>query len=277
MDNRVIFVRGRYFVVPQNASDEGIVSDVEFLEAFGITKDPDPTPDPEPEPDPEPTPDPEPDPNPGDSTPDPTPDPEPTPNPDPTKPDRTAQVFAQMRVQNKQYEKLLQGVASVLGVENIDNPEALLTAVQQQVVNAQAKKQGLPPELLARLNQLEEKDQLATQRELQRNAYLGFQKVKDSFKLDDAALGAFADELVREGHNPFEQPMDLHAAYISRNFNKLIQDAEARGAQKEAERAAKAGAHSTTPNNKNGQSTSSPEKITTIGELNAYFDNLGIK
>lgn len=259
----------------------------EFLAAFGISRDPDPDPnsDPDPNLDPDPGADPDPDPNkpqdPGANTPpdgkqgDPEPDPEPDPAKTQPQPDtRMNEAFAQMRIQNKNQAKLLQGIAQVLKVDAKD-PDALQTALQQMVLNAQAKQQKVDPAVLERLQTLEEQNEAFTQDQIQRNAFQGFQQLKTKFGLDDAALDAFADQLVAEGNNPFVKPMNLVTAYIERHGETLIADAETRGAQREAERAAKAAKHSTTPNDKNGQTTGDPEKITSVRQLNDWFEKNG--
>jgi hypothetical protein len=184
------------------------------------------------------------------------------------------QAFAQLRTQNKQYSKLVQGIASLLGVQDSD-PDKLTTALQQKLIESQAKQQNIDPQILQRLQQLEEKEQMFDQEETRRIAFLGFQKVKDTFGLDDKGLQKFASELVADGLNPFEQKLDLHGLYIQRNYSKLVADAEARGAQREAERAAKATTHSSTPSTKSGQTPETPAKISTIQDLNAWINKHG--
>ena len=168
---------------------------------------------------------------------------------------------------------MLQGVAQVLGLNDTTNPEALNEALQQKILEAQAKAQNISPEYLARLQTTEEKLAQYEQGEIQRNAYLGFQQVKTRFGLDDAQLQSFANELTADGQNPFEQPLDLVSTYISRNYDKLIEAAIQKGIQQEAERAAKATTHGTTP----GQKTSGPSageagKVASIKDLENWFN-----
>lgn len=189
---------------------------------------------------------------------------------------KIAQTFAQMRIQNKQLNDLVKGIAGVLGVQDTSKPEALTQALQQKVLEAQSKQQGVPPEVLQRLQTLEQQNQYFTQEEFRRQAYLGFQRIKDEFSLDDKGLNAFADQLLADGVNPFEQPVDLMSAYISRNYKRLLTEAEEKGAQKEAERSTKAGKHSSSPGSKTGQQQEEPTKITTISDLNAWMAKSGV-
>jgi hypothetical protein len=194
-----------------------------------------------------------------------------TQTPPPQEPSKAAAAFAQMRTQNKQYEELLKGIAGLVGLENVNDPTQISTALQQKIVEAQAQKQGVPAELIQRLNTLEQANQQHTREQVQQAAYLGFQKVKDEFKLDDKGLQTFADELVANGVNPFEQPVDLVSEYKIRNFEKLIQAAVERGIQQEQQRAASAQQHGTTPNGQTGNKPGETGSITTVAELNKFF------
>lgn len=184
-------------------------------------------------------------------------------------------AFAEMRVQNKTYQQTLQGVASILGVD-VTKPEELITAIQAKVTEAQAKEQNVPPELLTRLNQLEQDSQKHAQEEIQRNAYLGFQNLKTTYNLTDDALQAFANNLAASGINPFEQQVDVVAQYKVQNFDKLMAEAEARGKQAEIARSTKASEHSATVTHKDGQSPAEAEKINTVADLTKWMNEQSI-
>lgn len=184
---------------------------------------------------------------------------------------KKAAAWAQLRVENKQLNSLVKGVAEVLGIQDTGNNEAVLSSLKNAVVEAQAKKQGIPPETLRRLEQLEAKEKEYSTQQLQQAAYLGFQKVKDTFNLSNEQLASFADDLSASGANPFVEPVDVIAEYKLRNFEKLLADAEQKGIQKEAARSAKAGAHSTQPNNKQGKGETNLDKVSTTKDLEAWF------
>lgn len=189
----------------------------------------------------------------------------------PSQQEKLNQAFAQMRVENKELKNLMKGIGDVLGVQDTDNPDELKKALNDQLVQAQAKQKNVDPELLQEMQQLRTKQEQYEQDEIRRQAYLGFQNVKQEFGLEDSALQDFADQLVSEGLNPFEQKMDLKTQYIQRNYSKLLQEAEERGAQKEAQKSAGAEKHSTTPSTKTGQQQGEPTKINSVHELNEYF------
>jgi len=188
--------------------------------------------------------------------------------------DKAAQAFAAMRIQNSKYQNTIKGVASILGVDG-KNPDDIIAAIQQKVVEAQAKQQGVPTELLTRLQQLEQDNQKHTQEEVQRNAYVGFQTLKDKFTLDDNALQAFAAQLATDGLNPFEKSVNVVQEYITRNYESLLLAAEKRGSQAEIARATKASQHSATVTDKDGQPITDPERISTNAQLTALLNTLG--
>lgn len=185
---------------------------------------------------------------------------------------KSAQAFAAMRVELANKNKLLEGVATVLGLD--PKQKDSMDQLQSKLNEALAKKQGLPVETLERLNKLEELEQQRNIESIRNNAFQGFQKVKTQFGLSDADLQAFANELVAEGKNPFVVPLDLVTEYKLKNFDKLLEQAKNQGAQDEINRAAKANNSASTPNNKQGGSAASeePDKITTVKQLNDWFN-----
>jgi len=188
------------------------------------------------------------------------------------QPDKAAAAFAQMRVQNQRYAKVMKDLATVLQIEDTKNPEAVLNALNEKITELKAKQQGVPVEVLQRLQALEEENYAFTQDQIRRNTYLGFQAVKDTFELTDEELNAFADQLVAEGKNPFETPMDLLAEYRNLNFEALQKKAYEAGLRAEAERAAKAAGHSTQPGKTQGpRGDGKEEKITSYSALTDWF------
>ena len=268
----------RTIIPPQNAADITL----EDLKAkFGITDLPadDPPADSEDDPPADSTDDP-----PTDSEDDPPADdppeddsPNDPPKDDPPKPSadtKAGRAFAQLRVQNAQYRKTLNGIAKILGVTDTSNPDTLIAQLNKVILEKEAKDKNVPAELLERLQILEERDREYTQKQIMEYAYLGFQRVKDLFNLDDAGLQKFADELVAAGINPFETKVDVVREYKLLHFDELIQAAFEQGVKQEQERAAKAANHSTTPKPQKGPGQNgNPEKITTVAQLNDWMNS----
>ena len=81
--------------------------------------------------------------------------------------------------------------------------------MQEKVLQAQAKQQNIPVELLQKLDLLEAESQERQKAALMQQALIGFQNVKNQFGLDDKGLDTFAEELAQKGINPFAQQIDL--------------------------------------------------------------------
>jgi hypothetical protein len=256
----------RTIVPPQNAVD---ITLEDVKAKFGITDPPaeDPPADDPPADDP-PADDPPADDPPADSD-DPPKDP-----PKPSVDTKAGRAFAQLRVQNAQYQKTLNGIAKILGVTDTSNPDTLIAQLNKVILEKEAKDKNVPTELLERLQLLEERDKEYSQKQIMEYAYLGFQRVKDMFNLDEAGLQKFADELVAAGINPFETKVDVVREYKLLHFDELMQAAVGQGIKQEQERAAKAANHSTTPNPQKGPGQSgNPEKITTVAQLNDWMNS----
>lgn len=190
----------------------------------------------------------------------------------PVKVDKQAEAFARMRIENKRNASMLQNIAKVLGVQATDQ-DSIIDALNEKVVAAQAKQQGVPQEVLQRMQTLEEQVKNYTEMETKKNAYLGFQRVKDAFSLDNDAVSAFADSLIADGLNPFEQELDLEALYLKKNYKTLVQKAIEQGVQQEAARAAKANKSSTVPNQDKGEDANDGgEKVTSVHDLSVWLD-----
>lgn len=182
-------------------------------------------------------------------------------------------AFAAMRVQNKKLANALSEAQKLLGI-NANSIDELAQAIHNRAIEQQAQTQKIPVELLQRLNQLEESNRRHEQEQLQQAAYRGFQALKDKFNLDTPALQQFASTLAADGLNPFEKPVDIVSQYITRNFDKLIAEAEERGRQSEIARSAKAGKHSASVTGKEGASVQEPDKVNTVSQLDQLLSNL---
>jgi len=205
---------------------------------------------------------------------DPPKDPPQDPPKDPPKnpqPDKAAQEFARMRVENKRYTTMLGDIAKILGVQDTSNTDTVMTALQQMVLKAQSKASGIPEEVLKEHQEMKNKLVEREQQDLRMQAFLGFQKVKDTYKLTDAELGQFADKLVAEGRNPFTTPMDMVKEYKVLYFEQIVEKEREKARQEEAARAAHAAAHSTQPSAKDGKANGDPAKIDSVKALDKWF------
>jgi hypothetical protein len=214
-------------------------------------------------------------PKPGETEGDPAPtDPEPTepetkPEPAPTPANR---AFAELRVKTQKYEKILKSLGNLLGAQDVNDPDAILNLVQEKVLQAQAKQQNIPVELLQKLDLLEAESQARQKDALMQQALIGFQNVKNQFGLDDKGLDAFADELAQNGINPFAQQIDLVKVYRDFHFEDIIAKEVQKAVEAERQRALKAATESTTPGSTTGVGEgTTPSQIKTAAELENWF------
>jgi len=187
--------------------------------------------------------------------------------------DRGAQAFAKMRVENKNLQKMVEGIAEVLGIQDTKDPEAVNNAIKDKILEAQAKKAEVPKEMLARLQYLEEKDAAAEETNNRNAAFHQFQQVKSNFNLSDKELEAFATELQMAGLNPFANKLDLVKEYKNLHFDTLVQNEVAKAVANEMKRSTKASTQGTTPssNQNPGGNNTGTEKITSVNELTNWF------
>lgn len=221
----------------------------------------------------------------GGATPPATTDPEPIVDPKPVDTSNSAssfaaqkqsKAFAEMRVQNQQYNKTLKSLGELLGAQNVNDPTALLSLVQEKIVQAQAKSQNVPVDILTKLNMLEAEQQKSQQQAVQQQALLGFQNVKNKFGLDDKGLEDFSNQLVELGLNPFETQVDLVRVYRDVNFEALQTKAIEKAIADERARALKAAQGSTTPSSTNGGAGDPNQvQIKDVKGLESWFEKQG--
>ena len=187
-------------------------------------------------------------------------------------------AFAEMRIQNKEYEQFLLQMAKVakLDVKNAKEAKDVLAARLQQT---EAKQKQMDPQVLAELEESRKQIAELQQSRVREKAIAGFAQLKTLHGLSDNDLNDFADTLVAQKKNPFEQEMDLVAEYRLANFDKLMEKAREEGRLAEIARSTKAqqsgsnpGTQRSTPTNTGG----SEKSIKTPEDLDALFKELGI-
>lgn len=186
------------------------------------------------------------------------------------------QAFAQMRTQNTQYLKTISKLGQLLGVTDMSNPDLIVQTVEQKLMEFEAQTNNVPVEIYKRLEEAERLRQESESGILSTNATLGFQKVKDTYKLDQPQLQAFAEQLSAAGKNPYQQNIDLMQEYRNMNFEKIVA-AEKDAAVKEAiARQNKANTQSSTPSSAQGKpSDTGPATINSVADLTKFLDTMG--
>ena len=185
-------------------------------------------------------------------------------------------AFAQMRVQNKEYADLLMSLAKATGQDpkNIAEAQEILKGGLTKVVS---KHRNIPEDVLREME--EDKRALAEfkQTQARQKALAGFQSVKDTFGLSREDVNNFADKLIENKLNPFEQDLDLVKEYRNLYFDELISKAREAGVQEERARSLKAQQNSTTPSTQKGVAENTGNQgtpVKTVSDLEKLLDGL---
>lgn len=185
-------------------------------------------------------------------------------------------AFAQMRIQNKELSDLLMNLAQATGQnpKNITEAQSILKEGLNKVVS---KNRNIPEDVLREMD--EDKKALAELRQSQarQKALAGFQAVKDAHGLSKEDVNQFADKLIENKLNPFEQDLDLVKEYRNLYFDQLIAKAKEAGVQEERARSLKAQQNSTTPSTQKGLTDTAGNQgnpIKTVSDLEKLLDSL---
>lgn len=275
--------------------DENENIESEMRDLFGITEDSDGQDTNVPTTDSAPSEDKEPESQPGDNTsagstenaaPDTTPASETTPPPEtsakdaPLNPEekfnKQNSAFAQMRIQNKELSDLLMNLAKATG-QNPKNITEAQDMLKEGLTKVVSKNRNIPEDVLREME--EDKKALAELKQTQarQKALAGFQAVKDTFTLSREDVNNFADKLIENKLNPFEQELDLVKEYRNLYFDELIAKAKEEGVQEERARSLKAQQNSTTPSTQKGVTENAGNQgtpIKTVTDLDKLLDGL---
>ena len=184
-------------------------------------------------------------------------------------------AFAQMRIQNKELSDLLMNLAQATGQtpKNIAEAQTILKEGLTKVVS---KNRNIPEDVLREME--EDKKALAEfkQTQARQKALAGFQAVKEAHGLSRDDVNQFADKLIENKLNPFEQDLDLVKEYRNLYFDQLIAKAKEEGVQEERARSLKAQQNSTTPSTQKGLPENAGNQLTpikSVEDLNSLLDS----
>lgn len=185
-------------------------------------------------------------------------------------------AFAQMRIENKDLSDLLMNLAKATG-QNPKNITEAKDMLKEGLTKVVSKNRNIPEDVLREME--EDKRALAEykQNQARQKALAGFQSVKDTFGLSREDVNSFADKLIENKLNPFEQDLDLVKEYRNLYFEDLIAKAREEGVQEERARSIKAQQNSTTPSTQKGVAENTGNQgtpIKTVEDLDKLLDSL---
>lgn len=182
-----------------------------------------------------------------------------------------ARAFAELRASNNRYSKVFKQLQNVMGVQSEDEViERLLNAG----IEEQAQRQNVDPELLKRMQTLEEQN-LAMIRERKETAVVeSFGLLQKEFNLTNKEAMDFARELDQKGVDLFNTNVDLITLYKGLRHDDIVKKQLESEKQKwiaEGAAASKAPGINPVTGKKNNQGKT---EINTMGELEQLFNNL---
>lgn len=187
-----------------------------------------------------------------------------------TQQDKDANAFAEMRVQNKAMADMLKKIADATGIQYTDQND-MLAKLNSDALTKLAEKQGVPVEILQRMETLERNSQLYLQQQTEARLRVGFANIKQEYNLSDDEMMAFAKQL--DDANVDLSKIDLKAEYQNRNFEAIVQkriDAAVAAALSKDQQAQ---AQSTQPTAQGAvqQATTKPEQINSVAALRSWL------
>lgn len=181
-----------------------------------------------------------------------------------------------MRIQNSQYEKALENVADILGIDKgkAKTPDALLAEVKAKTLEKQAASQNVPLELLQQMEGFRQKAEAFERAQMEQQALAGFRQVQTMHGLGEQDMMEFIGKLEESGINPFVNPnVDLVKEYRNFYFDSILQKQVDAAVQKALGTQQAAANHSTTPGTHSGPSGEGAKanSVNTVAGLEALL------
>lgn len=170
-----------------------------------------------------------------------------------TQQQKDAGAFAAMRVRNKQMESMLKRVADAAGIQYA-NTDDMLTKLNDDALGKLAEKQGVPKELLMRLDSLEKSNQEYRQEQMNTKLRNDFMALQEKYDLTPEQLQTFATQLSNDRVDPLSA--DIMREYEVRNFDAIVQQRIQDAVQAALSKDQQVDEHSSTPNAAQGSSAS---------------------
>lgn len=218
--------------------------------------DPAPTPDPEPEVDPEPP----------VSTPEPTVPAEPAAPAEPPKEDKAARAFAEMRVENTKLTRILQAAADAKGMSLQDYTKQL----EDEALAKRAADTKTSPEVLQRLEQLEEEKRYRDTEEVRTFLKNQYDSIRTSIKgVSEDDLKAFTAALVQREHDFSNTKVNYLEIYRGMHYETL------RERERQEALAARRTGGTSNPITQNGRGVTPPSnEINSMAALESMLDTM---
>jgi hypothetical protein len=186
-------------------------------------------------------------------------------------------AFAKMRTENSRMAQTLSKLGQMLGIPNYQDEEALLTGLNNKMLELQANQSKIPLDFLQQHEEMQQKLTTFERAQLAAQTELGFQKVKDTYQLSNADLKAFATKLFEEGKNPYTQPINLLNEYRMMYFDQILEKSKAAAAEEALKLDQKAQQKSTKPSSATGTGGNAQQGFQNMADLDNILASMDKK
>lgn len=191
--------------------------------------------------------------------------------------DKKEFAFAQLRTQNKQLEQSLKAVAAALQITETD-PAKVQEAINEKLINLQAKQTGIPAEFLKKLENSEREMSVWKEQKVEMDNTNALNALGVKYKMNQEDMTSFLAQLYSENTDPFKaEGMDFEYEYFKRNSAIIIQRNSEAAIKAEQERAALAAQGATPPAGASNPQSQTPGKVESMAQLDTFLDGLTIK
>ena len=186
-------------------------------------------------------------------------------------------AFAQLRTQVKQQSELIKQLGEAIGLEKGTDVNTIADKVKEVLLLKQSKDTNIPVEFLKQFDEMKTIINENKTLKLQQDLTNSLNALSEKYALSEEQLLAFTDELIKQGKNPFDGiEVDLESEYLKLHHSEIVQKAVDDALKADKDRRKKADKHAAnTPPGKGGDDDT-VEEITTVSDLDKYFDSLAL-
>lgn len=182
-------------------------------------------------------------------------------------------AFAQMRIQNANYESLIKRMGENLGIKD-NTIEGITASLNNQLTQQEAQKMNVSPEIMQTLQQQAQFIQQIQEQQAKTQLATAAHNLQSQFNLNAQQIMDFASELDTLGIDMLTNSNNLVAIYRGLHFDEL----QAKAVQDAMTNKNAAANTSATINQQSGQNQdpNQDQKITTVAGLHNFLKDVNI-
>lgn len=189
----------------------------------------------------------------------------------------SSRAFAEMRANNSRMTRTMERLGALLNMGNLKG-EQLLAAIENNIVQAEAKQQNISPEVAARLHAQDQVLQSLIQEKEKATVLNSFSQLQRELNLTKDQVYGFVSELQTAGYNLESALPHLVQLYRGMHYEELTNQAVQAAVQRALTHDNTVAQHSTTPGNNTGAAdiADAADKINTVSALDDVLRDVKI-